>query len=176
MGCWRRIFNFIDTKAFVTFVQTNRNKRSLPQLFLLNALYKHVFVDSQCEYQKPKKKFPTLELLLHKKQKWNIYIYATCIYVYNVLYCTCWKAIIRWQAKHIKWFIEDQAFSLSYDLAPPPPSPLSVSKSTGDTQEDRERETTCWQEGRGRGWGKGKITRPQESLALYKSFDTRWWQ
>ncbi len=44
----------------------------------------------------------------------------------------------------IESFIEDQAFSRSYDFAPPPPLP-SVS-STGDTQEDWERETTCWRE------------------------------
>ncbi len=40
----------------------------------------------------------------------------------------------------IWWFIEDQAFSRSYDLAPPPTLP-SVS-STVDTQEDSEFETT----------------------------------
>ncbi len=39
----------------------------------------------------------------------------------------------------IEWYIEDQAFSPSYDLAPPPPPPLSRRHT-----EDWERETTYW--------------------------------
>jgi hypothetical protein len=39
----------------------------------------------------------------------------------------------------IEWFIEEQTFSPSYDLAPLPP----LESSSGDTQEDWERETTC---------------------------------
>ncbi len=39
------------------------------------------------------------------------------------------KAILETEAESIEWFIEDQAFSPSYDLAPPPPPPSSpVSK------------------------------------------------
>jgi hypothetical protein len=38
------------------------------------------------------------------------------------------------KAESVEYFIENQVFWPSYDLAPPPPS---VS-STGDTQEDRE--------------------------------------
>jgi hypothetical protein len=45
-----------------------------------------------------------------------------------------------WQAESIEGFIEDQAFSPSYDLALP--LPLS-SSSKGVTQEDGERETIC---------------------------------
>ncbi len=53
-----------------------------------------------------------------------------------------------------------------FGSSPPPPLP-SVS-STGGTQEDWERETTCWRQ-REEG---GKIKQPQESLALYKWFNT----
>ncbi len=42
----------------------------------------------------------------------------------------------RDRAESIEWFIEDQAFSPSYDLAPPPPPPpLPLVSSTGDTPE-----------------------------------------
>ncbi len=61
----------------------------------------------------------------------------------------CWV-----YAERIEWFIEDQAFSPSYDLTPsPPPPPLMSVSSIGGTQEDRERETTCWREGGGGGAG-----------------------
>jgi hypothetical protein len=39
------------------------------------------------------------------------------------------------QAESIERFIDDHAFSPSYDLAPPPPPSTS---STGNTQEDRQ--------------------------------------
>ncbi len=45
-----------------------------------------------------------------------------------------------------EWFIEHQAFSLSYDLAPPPPPfhpPLPSVSSNGGAKEDWERETNC---------------------------------
>ncbi len=51
----------------------------------------------------------------------------------------------RINPKSIEWFREDQAFSPSYDLAPPPP-PLPSVSSTGDILEEYERETTCWRE------------------------------
>ncbi len=51
----------------------------------------------------------------------------------------------------IEWFIEGQAFTLSYDLAPPTNTPPSSVNSTGDTKEDWERETTCPREKGGRG-------------------------
>jgi hypothetical protein len=47
--------------------------------------------------------------------------------------------------------------------------------SEGDTQKDWERETTCWrQRGVGLGCARSRIIRPQESLVLYKSFNTLW--
>ncbi len=58
----------------------------------------------------------------------------------------------------ILWFIEDQAFSPSYDLALPPPllsSPFPSISLSGDTQEDWERETTWWQEREVEGGGGG---------------------
>ncbi len=68
--------------------------------------------------------------------------------------------------KIIEWFLEDQAFSPSYDLGPPPPLfPPSVS-STGDTLEDWERETTWWGD-RGEGGG-------EKACVIYKSFNTLW--
>jgi hypothetical protein len=56
--------------------------------------------------------------------------------------------------KSIEWFIEDQAFSSSYDLAPP--RPLQSVCSAGDTQEDWEIETTCPYGRGGRGGGGSK--------------------
>jgi hypothetical protein len=60
----------------------------------------------------------------------------------------------------IEWFIEDQAFSLLYDLSL-------------FTQKDWEREITHWQE-RGRGWGRSQFIHRRESIVLYKSFNTLW--
>ena len=55
--------------------------------------------------------------------------------------------------ENIEWFIEDQAFSSFYGLAPPPPLalPLPSVSSTGDTQEEWEREMGK----RGMRWGVG---------------------
>ncbi len=78
----------------------------------------------------------------------------------------------------VEWFIEDQACSPSYDSAPcrpppPPPPTFPVSiRLSGDTQDDWEREVICWKGGRG--LGRSQITRQQESLVLYKSFNTLW--
>ncbi len=67
-------------------------------------------------------------------------------------------------------WVEDQAFSSSYDLASPPTHPLPSVGSTGDTQEDWERETTiCCR--LGGGGGRAKSWQP-ESLVRYKSFHT----
>ncbi len=50
----------------------------------------------------------------------------------------------------IEWFIEDQAFSPSYDLAPPPPRPLPPSSFSNLDRRHTgglERESTCSWEG-----------------------------
>jgi hypothetical protein len=75
--------------------------------------------------------------------------------------------IVPKDPKSMEWFIEGQAFSQSYDLAPSPPPafPLSPSViSTGDTQEDWERETTCWRERGRRGWARSRIIRSRGNL------------
>ncbi len=60
-------------------------------------------------------------------------------------------------------------------LLTPSPSPLLPGSSTDDTQEDWERETSCWREREGgRGCARSPIIRPQESLILYKPFNTLW--
>jgi hypothetical protein len=66
----------------------------------------------------------------------------------------------------MEWFREDQAFSPSYDLAPPPLSRTSLACKTfsGDTQEDQERETVEL-------WGKTNHA-TTKSVVLYKSFHT----
>jgi hypothetical protein len=74
-----------------------------------------------------------------------------------------------WQlAESIECFLEDQAFSPSFDLAPPPPlSSFSRQLARPATHEERQLAT-------GREWGSlgdGQIIR-RESLVLYKSFNT----
>jgi hypothetical protein len=63
------------------------------------------------------------------------------------LYCTSMET--RPIPQSTEWFIEDQAYSASYDLTlshPLPPFPRH--STTGDTQEDWEIETTYWRERR----------------------------
>jgi hypothetical protein len=76
----------------------------------------------------------------------------------------------------IKWFIEDQAFSPSFDFAPPPTPflPLPSVSSTGDTQEDWERETSWRERGAEGVGGRSQTMRRRESQVLYKSFNTLW--
>jgi hypothetical protein len=90
------------------------------------------------------------------------------------------KNISAHQAESFGWFIEGQAFSPSHDSAPRPqhfPPHLPSVGSTGNTLEYWERETTRWREsGQCRGWARSRIIRPQESLVLFKSFNTLWHQ
>ena len=83
----------------------------------------------------------------------------------------------RKNSKSLKWFIEDQASSLAYDLAPPPPpSPRApVSKlDRWHTERLRKRDNSLT----GRGWEwrrkRRKIIRRRESLVLHKLFNTLW--
>ncbi len=64
-----------------------------------------------------------------------------------------------------EWFFEVQAFSPSFDLAPP----IRSVSSTGDTGK-RERKTTCWRGEGGRGWGRSQIIWGRERLVLYNSY------
>ncbi len=76
------------------------------------------------------------------------------------------------EPESIEWIIEGQAFlRIVWFGSTNPPPPLSVS-TTGDPRE--ERLVSCWRKRRGewRGWAWSRIIRPQESLALYKSFYT----
>ncbi len=102
--------------------------------------------------------------------------------------------VLRWFSS--RWH-QGRAYSMIYrrsgslavvwfGFLPTSSTSLPSVSSTSDTQEDRERETTCWQE-EGKGRGRSQIVRPQESLVLYKSFNTlcirvsilgwggRWW-
>jgi hypothetical protein len=73
----------------------------------------------------------------------------------------------------IEWFIEGQASSLSYNLAPSPPlSPVSKLERQ-HTVILRKRVKSLTGEG-GRGWARSRIIRSQESLVLCKAFNTLW--
>jgi hypothetical protein len=81
----------------------------------------------------------------------------------------------RDEAESIEWFNEDQAFSLSYDLAPPPPPPFSPASKL-----DRRYTWRLWKRhnlvtGKGwKGWGRSQIIRRRERLVFYNSFNTHW--
>ncbi len=70
-----------------------------------------------------------------------------------------------------EWFIEDQAFSSSNNLAPSPtPSPVSkLALRLAVCYTGRAN----WRDGGG-GWGRSQIVRLWESLVLYKYFNTLW--
>jgi hypothetical protein len=73
----------------------------------------------------------------------------------------------------IQWFIEEQAYSPSYDLAAHPPPPTSpVSKLDGRYTGRLRKEDNLMTGKRGRGCGRSQIVRRRESLVLYKSFNT----
>jgi hypothetical protein len=56
---------------------------------------------------------------------------------------------------------EDQAFSLSYDLAPYPSPPPSSGSSTGDTQENQKERPVADEKG-----GKGRGKEPSHTTAI----------
>jgi hypothetical protein len=74
-----------------------------------------------------------------------------------------------YSAESIERFIDDQAFSPSYDLAPPPPPPVSKLDQQ-HTGRPRMRDTLLTEEGGARVWGRSHIIQWRESLVLYKSF------
>ncbi len=64
----------------------------------------------------------------------------------------------------MEWFIEDQAFSQSYALAPPP-SPLPTVSSTGDTQEaEKERQLLTGEGGGGEEPNQTTARKPGSSI------------
>ncbi len=76
----------------------------------------------------------------------------------------------------IEWFIEYQAFSLSYDLAPPPPPTFSPVRKLSlflsrPVCSPVELTDERWGEV---GWGRSQVTRRRESLVLCKLFHTLW--
>ncbi len=76
----------------------------------------------------------------------------------------------------MEWFIEDQAFSSSYGLAPPPPpSPIVRKLDRRHTGRLRKRDNVLMGEG-GRGWERSQFLRQRESLVLYKSLNTLWFR
>ncbi len=102
----------------------------------------------------------------------------------------CWRTLRRGRgvlggvseiwfsvAESIEWFLEGHAFSRSdvwFDASPTPSPPPPSSTGGGDTQEYWERETSYWRERwvRGDVQGAESYLQPQESLGLYKSFNT----
>ncbi len=90
-----------------------------------------------------------------------------------------WQRERSSRPESIEWFIEDQAFSRSYDYPlspnplshppPPPPTYPSVSSTATHKKTEKKRQVADgWRESGGRGWASSKIIRPQESLVLHK--------
>jgi hypothetical protein len=85
---------------------------------------------------------------------------------------SCGGPVFKW-GRGTEWFIEIQAFSPSYDLAPPPPFlPSSPVSKLDRRHTGRLRKTynfLTWD-----GGGGSLIIRRRESLVLYKSFSALW--
>jgi hypothetical protein len=87
------------------------------------------------------------------------------------------KCKMSFQPESIEWFIEDQAFSLSYYLAPPPPlsSPGSNGmldrRYTGRLKISEKKQLA---DGRWVGGGGAKVTGRRENLVFYISFNNLW--
>ncbi len=89
--------------------------------------------------------------------------------ILDILFFYTWAT-----AESIEWFIENQAFSQSYDAAPPPPTPSPSPVTKLDRQHTgRLRKRDNWWKGEGwrNRWTWNQIIRQRESLVLYKSFD-----
>ncbi len=80
---------------------------------------------------------------------------------------------IHQSSESIEWFIEEHAFSLSYDLAPHTPHPSPVcTLSLFLSLLVRRRPSLQTRKGDRRGWN--QIIRRRESLVLYKLFNIIW--
>ncbi len=77
-------------------------------------------------------------------------------------------SIIQPDAKSSELFIEDQAFSPSYDLAPTPPPPPRQELDRRHTGKLRKRDNSLKAE------GEGKELNHTTAGVLYKSFNTLW--
>ncbi len=78
----------------------------------------------------------------------------------------------RVKPENIEWFIENQAFSRSFDLAPPHPlPPFPVSKLSLFLTLPVYCPSSLLM---GEGFGRSQIIRPLVGLFLYKSFNTIW--
>ncbi len=85
------------------------------------------------------------------------------------------KRVFGWGVEGINWFIEGQAFLRSFYLAPltPTPSPFPVGKlDQRHTGRLRRRDNWLMRYG----GGGGRIIRLQESMVLYKTYNTLWEQ
>ncbi len=67
----------------------------------------------------------------------------------------------------IEGFTDDQAFSPSYELAPPPLSPTPSPVNKLDTERLRKRDNLLTVEGGGGGVGRSQSIRWRESLVLF---------
>jgi hypothetical protein len=76
-------------------------------------------------------------------------------------------------SESIEWFIEDQSFLMSYDLAPSPNHPLPSANCLSFSVFLRVAGRACWRERRGKGGGEtNRTTRRWGSLVLYKLLNT----
>jgi hypothetical protein len=77
----------------------------------------------------------------------------------------------KFYPESIGWFLEDQAFSLSYDLALPCILSTVRQLDRRHTGRLRKRDNLLTEEG---GWVRSQIIRRRKNLVLYKSFNTLW--
>ena len=97
-------------------------------------------------------------------------IHCTLYYmVFKILFMIV--AMIITRTRSLKWIIEDQAFSPSYDLAPPSPSSSASKLDWRRAGRLRKRDNLLTGDG---GWGRGRsqIIRRRRSLDLYNSVNT----
>jgi hypothetical protein len=87
--------------------------------------------------------------------------------------CQCHRKILFLRYWHYhEWFIEDQAFLMSYDFAPSPNHPLLSANCLSFSVFLCVADRAFWQERRGRGGEPNPTKRRWESLVLYKSLNT----
>jgi hypothetical protein len=96
-------------------------------------------------------------------------------FIINLCLCIQYECICA-GTESMEWFLEDQAFSRSYDLAPPPsppPTPSLVSMFLFLSFRVCRRPSLLTGEG-WRGWRRSQIIRRRENLVFYKSFKTEY--